>query len=469
MLKKNTILMAALAAILAVPLHASAADEQELAEIRAQIKQMKEDYEARIQSLEQRLQAAQANKEATIPQTTGTAAERAPAPTATTNTPPAPSSAGSTASANGFNPAISLILGGTYANLKQDPQQYRLQGFMPGGEIGPGSRSFNLGESELTFSANIDHVFSGQLTAALAKDNSVSVEESFIQAKGLIDGVNLKAGRFLSSIGYLNEQHVHTWDFVDAPLAYQAFLGGQYKQDGLQLKWLAPTDRFVQIGLEVGNGSAFPGTERNKNGVNSAAVSAHVGDDIGASGSWRGGISYLRTNAENRSFTELTENYSAFSGQSGTWIVDGVLKWAPGGNANNTNVKLQGEYFRRNENGTLSQTAGDPATVYVDNYRATQSGWYLQGIYQFMPGWRTGLRYDRLSSSTPNIGLGSALFPSLASYSPSRTSLMFDYSPSEFSRLRLQLAQDKSRPGATDNQIFLQYIMSLGAHGAHNY
>jgi hypothetical protein len=46
---------------------------------------------------------------------------------------------------------------------------------------------------------------------------------------------------------------------------------------------------------------------------------------------------------------------------------------------------------------------------------------------------------------------------------------MFDYSPSEFSRLRLQLAQDKSRPGATDNQIFLQYIMSLGVHGAHTF
>ena len=45
---------------------------------------------------------------------------------------------------------------------------------------------------------------------------------------------------------------------------------------------------------------------------------------------------------------------------------------------------------------------------------------------------------------------------------------MFDYSPSEFSRFRLQFARDRARPGATDNQIFLQYIMSLGAHGAHS-
>jgi hypothetical protein len=46
---------------------------------------------------------------------------------------------------------------------------------------------------------------------------------------------------------------------------------------------------------------------------------------------------------------------------------------------------------------------------------------------------------------------------------------MADYSPSEFSRFRVQFARDKSRPGATDYQIFLQYIMSLGAHGAHAF
>jgi len=46
---------------------------------------------------------------------------------------------------------------------------------------------------------------------------------------------------------------------------------------------------------------------------------------------------------------------------------------------------------------------------------------------------------------------------------------MFDYSPSEFSRLRLQFASDRSNPAATDRQLFLQYIMSLGAHGAHAF
>jgi hypothetical protein len=46
---------------------------------------------------------------------------------------------------------------------------------------------------------------------------------------------------------------------------------------------------------------------------------------------------------------------------------------------------------------------------------------------------------------------------------------MVDFNPSEFSRIRLQFAQDKSRQDVTDNQWFVQYQMSLGAHGAHQY
>ena len=54
-------------------------------------------------------------------------------------------------------------------------------------------------------------------------------------------------------------------------------------------------------------------------------------------------------------------------------------------------------------------------------------------------------------------------------YNPDRISLMLDYNPSEFSRIRLQLARDTSREEATDNQFFIQYIMSLGSHGAHKF
>jgi len=65
--------------------------------------------------------------------------------------------------------------------------------------------------------------------------------------------------------------------------------------------------------------------------------------------------------------------------------------------------------------------------------------------------------------------LTAADFPRLARNDPKRTTAMIDFSPSEFSRFRLQFARDEARFNEADNQIFLQYIMSLGTHGAHKF
>ncbi len=104
----------------------------------------------------------------------------------------------------------------------------------------------------------------------------------------------------------------------------------------------------------------------------------------------------------------------------------------------------------------------------VGSYRAVQSGWYVQGVYQFMPRWRVGLRTEQLDAGSPDYGLNAASFAN-DGYRPKKNTLMLDFNPSEFSRVRLQLAQDRSREGVTDKQLFLQYQMSLGAHGAHSY
>ena len=467
---RYTLIASGLALAYASPLSASAADVSEMQKIRAEFQQMKDSYETRIQALEKRLQDAEAKTEKIQVQ----AQQPQAGPSQPVATP-------STASANSFNPAIALILGGTYANLSQDPNKYHVQGFIPGGgDIGPGKRSFNLGESELTFSANIDPQFAGLLTFAVTPDNTVSVEEAFFQGKGLSNGFGVKGGRFLSSIGYLNIQHAHAWDFVDTPLAYQAFLDGAYKNEGVQATWLAPTERFFEVGLEAGRSATFPGNERNKNGFGSSALFAHIGDDIGESASWRAGLSYLRNAASDRSYQDIDTTgaavTNAFSGRSGTWIADAIYKFAPNGNSTRTNFKLQGEYFRRSEKGSLTyDTQAVSLGTSMNSYTSAQSGWYLQGVYQFMPRWRAGLRYDKLNSGTPNIGLpegsvvGSADFSKLTPYNPTRSTLMFDYSPSEFSRFRVQFARDKAQPGAADNQIFLQYIMSLGAHGGHKF
>jgi hypothetical protein len=148
------------------------------------------------------------------------------------------------------------------------------------------------------------------------------------------------------------------------------------------------------------------------------------------------------------------------------WIADAVWKWAPNGNATRTNFKLQGEYFRRHEAGTLVFDSTGLANA--DRYASTQSGWYAQGVYQFVPSWRVGLRYDRLDPGDVDAGSNAAAFAA-PDFAPARVAAMLDWSPSEFSRVRLQLARERARFGASDNQLYLQYQMSLGAHGAHSF
>jgi hypothetical protein len=482
-------MVAAFCAATAWPLGARAADPAtELRDVRRELDQLKAAYESRVQALETQLQTLQQRLDAAAAAPTGAAvapaaagaatATAAGAPPSAEPTPaPSPSSAGGIAA---FNPAISLILNGTYANLSQDPARYRLQGFIPsGGEVGPPPRSFSLGESELGIAANIDPTFSGRLTASITPDDRIAVEEALFERQGLFEGATLRGGRFLSTIGYLNSQHAHAWDFTDAPLAYQAFFGGQMQTDGLHLHWIAPTERYVELGVEVGAGRGFPGSDSRRNGIGSTALIAHVGDDIGESASWRAGVSWIANRAAQRTYDDVNAAgmpvTNSFDGRSRTWVVDAIYKWAPGGNATQTSFKLQGEWLHRTENGTLTYDALGAAGGQPGGYDSSQSGWYVQGVYQFMPQWRVGLRYDRLDSGTPGIGLvdagqrPAADFPILQSARPSRATAMVDWSLSEFSRLRLQIAADRSNPAAVDRQLFLQYIMSLGAHGAHTF
>jgi hypothetical protein len=188
----------------------------------------------------------------------------------------------------------------------------------------------------------------------------------------------------------------------------------------------------------------------------------------------------LQTSPDNRTYQDLdsagTAVTNSFSGKSRLWALSGVLKWAPNNNPTYTNLKLQGEYFWRRETGNLTfDTEMASAGPQTDAYSSRQSGWYLQGVYQFVPAWRIAYRYDKLDAGTTAIGLvdsgalAAADFPILSPYSPTRNTVMVDWSPSEFSRVRLQYARDLSRMGEPDNQVFLQYIMSLGAHGAHTF
>lgn len=381
-----------------------------------------------------------------------------------------------TVTSNAFNPAMSLVLDGRFARFDNKPENYELPGFMLGGEAGLGTEGFALGHSELIFSANIDDRFYGQFTAAVADHGGkteVDLEEAFIQTLGLGGGFTVKTGRFFSGIGYLNEQHLHVWDFADAPLIYRGLFGDQLRDDGVQLRWVAPTPLFLELGAEATRGERFPAGGAAHRGAGAYAAFARLGGDVGVSHSWRIGLSHWHADVENRQSGGHSHNHDedeqvSFTGTSAVTGVDFVWKWAPDGNARERNFKFQAEYFHRKEKGDVTVVAhGDTDTGHYDG---KQSGWYAQAVYQFMPRWRVGLRYDALEADNTVDDAHVAEHAGLDSegHKPTRWSAMVDFANSEYSRLRLQYNRDDSYRKA-DNQVILQYTMSLGAHGAHPF
>lgn len=379
-------------------------------------------------------------------------------------------------------PEISLILDGKYSNQSQNPDA-PIRGFLPsGGERTP--RGFSLGESELSLAGTVDNLFRAEARFVLSQDEngtSFAVEEAFFETLGLPDGFKLKGGKFFSDVGYLNNKHPHEWDFVDLPLAYQAFFGGQLNNTGVQLKWVAPLDdMYLRFGAEYAQGGSYPNSNNyNQNKPLLGTLFAKAGGDIGVSSSWQGGLSFVRAGTGNRPRTSVlsdTESFD-FSGTTNVYIADFVYKWAPNGNATRQNFKLQGEFFWNTQNGSGVLNAAAPsgecdAVCIGQAYSATQKGFYVQAIYQFMPGWRVGYRYDQLYSGTSTYGMAPGVMtsPVLESWNPNRNTVMLDWANSEYSMIRLQLARDTSLgPNLTNNQVFLQYIMSIGAHGAHKY
>ncbi len=373
-----------LALALTVPVIGHAQDD-DIDTLRVAVEELRADYDARIAELERRLavaeqNAAQANYAAQQP-----AMAAAPA-----------ASSGAAA----FNPAIGVVFQGQF------------RGFEGAGR--EGEEGLFLGETELVIKGNVDDKFAAKLTAALAfegGESALGIEEAWVETTALPAGFGARMGRLASGIGYLNEKHSHQWDFADQPLPYRAFMGGRYIDNGVQLRWLAPTDLYVELGGELLQGEGDP------SGLDSRSMFANIGGDIGTSSSWMAGGSYLEID----DMTSLS-------------VAHAIWKWAPQGNWKQQNFIFQTEYFERRET-------------------SNETGWYAQAVFQPVQRWRFGLRADGLQ---------------LEASDPRRYTVMMDWSNSEFSRLRLQFGREDDGTD-TGNEWGLQYVHSIGAHGAHSF
>jgi len=440
--------------------------KQQLQQTRVLLEQM----EARLSHLEQK--NAKAITTVTKALVTQPAALPESGPITVTNLPhytpqPAvtaqPYSASANESSNAFNPEISAVLNGGYQAFSQSPSGFSIPGFPIGDAAGLGSQGFGLNESELDLASNIDNLFYGSLTVSLSPSGGANVEEAYLQTLNMPFGLTVKAGRFFSGIGYLNQFHAHHDDFIDRPLPNRAFLNTQFGDDGVQLRWLAPTDTFLELGGEIYSGNSFPSAGGASRGQGTWDAFMNVGGDIGYSQSWKAGVSYLQTRAIDRSAFDAAGNtIGSFSGNSRLLLANLVWKWAPNGNPVNQNFRFQGEFFHRHEQGLFG--AATPNATYLGK----QIGWYAEGVYQFTPGWRVGLRHSALFANNSGVAVTAGSLLDTGGHRPRRDSAVLGFNNSEFSRIRLQVSRDNTQ-SKVDYQVGLQYIMLIGAHGAHQF
>ena len=434
---------------------ALAAPGDDLGAIRDAITNLRQEYEAKIKDLENRLQKAEAEADAAK---ASAASAEAAAQDAQKNVaaaqPPAPEPPvqRTPTSNNAFNPGIAAVLNGFLVAASHDPSASRIPGFALGDAAQGPLRGFSLGESEINLTANIDPFLLGWLNLSLGNDNSVSVEEAYIQTTSLGEGITLRAGRMFSGIAYLNERHAHDWSFSDASLPYRAFLNGQYGDDGVQARWLAPTNIFLELGAEWFRGDSFPAGGAADHGLGTVTAFAHAGDDINDSSSWLVGLSYLHARSDKRD-----TGGDLFSGTNDIGIASLVYKWAPGGNPIVQNLILSGEYFFGHENGSFNGIGVD----------YNHSGWYAQAVYQFMPRWSFGVRYAELDPARLGAAFAGTTLDDLGRTPRAETALL-EFDTSEFGRLRLQYSHDDSDVRPLD-QVLLQYTVIYGPHPAHRY
>jgi hypothetical protein len=356
------------------------------------------------------------------------------------------------------NPNISLILNtfGYTSNLKKSELVNRgILGYTTEGLSN--KKGFNLNSAELFLFAPVDSYFNLYTTIPVT-ENGAEVEEAYFLTTSLPYGFQLKGGKFKSGFGRVNSQHPHAWDFADIPLPYRAFMGGEgIIEKGAQLTYLPPLSFYTLLGIEVlqGDNSVLFGSDA-KSGPHAYTAYAKASFDLSNNSTVLFGPSVITGEPKTDSIADDTE----FSGDSTLYGLEFTYKWKP---SKQQSLTVQSEYLYRTQHGDLEDTIA--ATT--ESLKRAQDGLYVQGIYQ-IERWRLGARYDILS-----IFKDDYIFAGTDTDfdgKPWRATGMLEFNPTEFSRIRFQYNHDKSaRDETANNEILLQLIFGIGAHGAHSF
>lgn len=339
--------------------------------------------------------------------------------------------------------------------------------------LGGRDKGLQLGHSDLTANGPVGSMFKARVGAMFETHEGKlenGIEEAWLETTRLPAGLTVRAGRFASQIGYLNQQHPHADDFVERPLMYRGFFGGHWNDDGVRVNWTAPTPFYLMLGAEAFRGKRLvEESVRPARNPGVATLVVKTGADLNRSNSWQLGLSHIRSRreaaveeheeegvegvaSEEAHAHEAHGHGAMFSGRK-TWMIDATWKWAPGGNNRDQQVRVGFEAAR-------TTGLGQAATS-----RDKHSSNGISVVWRFRPDWEVGARADWLRARMPHED-------QLEDLRLRERALMVVWKPSHMQSLRLQYTTQRNAVGIEEpakRSVQLQYVLAFGAHGAHSY
>ena len=374
----------------------------------------------------------------------------APAPVVEPAQPPA-APARSAQSPSTFNPAISAVLLGVgSASLSHESME----------------DGFDLSEVELGLQAAVDPYVRADVFVAVTAEGEAEIEEAHASTLALPKGLQVKGGRFKSAFGKWNTLHDHSFLTVDRPDALVSFFGEEsLTADGASLSWLVPGTGSIYLEsiteLASDDNDVFfnarhsdPLLLEHLASVFTLGPNATLGLGLSAAAGKAGPSDQLREDSAAAGL-EPSEALDA-----GVYGADVTYKWKP----------LQFGLYRSftwQTEALLSRRkieVIDPGGT-LEERTVRSLGGYSIAEYQPAKRWRVGLRYDHTEFPDDDAALQRAL------------SAVLRIQPSEFQEFRIQFKHTVRNDAAAlrfegiddDNQLFVEWIPTFGAHGAHKY
>jgi hypothetical protein len=389
--------------------------------------------EQKIRDLEDRVIALEGQVRTLKSQATPPAAAPAPGTTETAAAPapvesvaPAPVSLGGAggSAAKALNPDISMI--GDFISVAG------------GNSISP-SPALQMHESEIGMQAIIDPYARGDVFLSFG-ETGVNLEEGYITFTALPDSFVARVGKMRSAFGKVNMMHNHVLPWVDRPLVTQNLVGGEdgINDAGVSVQRIIPfpKDIFLEATGQVFRGDSGEGDElvfqaHNKNDLSTVAH-LRAYKDLTESTNLDLGLSYARGHNELGS-DFITSLYG----------IDATLRWKPLRRAIYHSFVARSEFV-------WSQRQQNP-------FEQRAFGMYASGEYQFHRRWFLGGRYDWSDRARE------------ANLTDKGGSVILTYWPSEFSQIRGQYRFTDYAGDHKTNELLMQVLFSLGAHGAHPF